>query len=248
MNDLHVLWPGLRPVVYGALIYFVFLQEPLGRWLQQGFVRQDRMAQMQRGLFNGLRKLRLIPPIVAPNINVRKLTEKPLPQGLAVRLWNSGDLQSCLEIYRLNAPGRFPDEVEQEFAAVLEKNDGSMLVIESDGRVVACGGGALRAASGSLFYGLIHPEFQQRGLGRLLLLSRLARFKCPPVVIQICAVEASLGYYARFGFARYALWYSQNGDTHPIAGTSLHPENRRELAVFLVAEGYPLLPAFQTAG
>lgn len=242
MDDLQAIWPGWRPICWGTIIYFGLVRDPLGRWLQQGFLRQGRLAEARRGLYNRLLKLRLVPGIVLPAIDVAKLTNKPLPQGFAVRVYQPEDFEVCLEIYRLNAPGRFPPEVVRECEVTLQKADGSMLVIEKSGRVVACGGASLTDGMGGLYYGLIHPDFQRQGLGRLLLLARLARFQCPPVAISIHAVEASVGYYERYGFKRYVCWYSEDGAAHPTAGVSLHPENREKVAVFLEAQGYPLLP------
>ncbi len=241
MKDLNTLG-----VLYGALFYFVFLKHPLGRWLQKGFMRQGRVARVRSKLFTLLATLRLIPPITLPNIDLEKLTEKPLPKEYEVRLLRPEDTEACQEIYQMNAPGRFPAEVEQEFEEVLKKDDGAMLVIEHNGRIVACGGTSLNGIEGALFYGLIHSEFQKKGVGRLLLLSRLARIHGPAVCVNICAVEDSIGYYERFGFTRYALWYSQNGKAHPMAGVSVHPEICQEIATFLASEGYPVLPALKS--
>ena len=235
MKDLHTL-----------SVYFVVLKKPLGRWLQQGFLRQGRLAKAQCKLFNLMASLHLVPSIILPNIDIKKLTEKPLPKHYEVRLWKPEDTQACLKIYQMNAPGRFPAEVEQEFEVVLKRDNGSMLVIEHQGRIVACGGTSLDGGQGSLFFGLINPESQKKGVGRLLLLSRLARFAGSPVVVQIGAVEDSIGYYERFGFTRFSLWYSQSGEAHPIAGVSLHPEHRQKIAEFLATEGYPLLPALNS--
>ncbi len=241
MKDLPTLG-----VIYSALFYFVFLKHPLGGWLQKGFLRQGRVARAQGKLFNLLATLRLVPPIMLPNIDLKKLTERPLPKEYEVRLWKPEDTQACLEIYQMNAPGRFPAEVEQEFEEVLKRDNGSMLVVEHQGRIVACGGTSLDGVQGALFYGLIHSEFQKKSIGRLLLLARLARLNGPPVVVHIHAVEASISYYERYGFARFALWVSQNGDAHPTAGISWHPEHRQQIAVFLATEGYPLLPSLSS--
>ncbi|MFC5456163.1 GNAT family N-acetyltransferase [Prosthecobacter fluviatilis] len=247
MND----WPQQLTLIYSVLAYHMFLRPLLGGWLQQGFVREGRMAEMQRSVFNALVKVWLVPPIVLPAISVEKLTSAPLPQGFTVRLCQPEDSPSCLEIYRLNAPGRFPEEVEQEFAALLEKDGGSMLVIEKDGRILACGGAALQDGTGGLHFGLIHPDFQKQGIGRLLLMARLVRFDCAVLAIHIYSVADSVGYYERYGFRRFGLWYSHDGGAHPVAGVSLHPENRQKLASFLSDAGYPVpppLPASTTAG
>ena len=163
MNDRLLLG-----VIYGVMVYHLFLKRPLGRWLQQGFLRQGRVAKAQTHLFNLLVGLRLVPPITLPNIDIQKLTEKPLPTEYEVRLWKPDDTQACLEIYQMNAPGRFPAEVAQEFEEVLKRDDGSMMVVEHKGRIVACGGTSLDGSQVTLIYGLIHPEFQRKGVGPAL--------------------------------------------------------------------------------
>ncbi len=247
MNDANDLWHELQPFVYGVVIYLVFLKEPFGRWLQKGFLRQGRVALCQCHLFNLLLKLRLVPPIILPNLWLAELTGKPLPKGLEVRVFAPEDTEACLSIYRMNAPGRFPEDVEQDFVMLLEKNDSTMLVIQQDGHIVACGGVVRDKTHSDLCYGLIHPEHQNQGIGRLLLLARLARLEVSqPFCVKIHAVKASIGYYERLGFARYARWFSQSGEAHPSAGVSLHPEDHQTITQFLINEGYPVIPAISS--
>ncbi|MBK8094041.1 MAG: GNAT family N-acetyltransferase [Verrucomicrobiaceae bacterium] len=246
MGAANSFWDGPQPFIYGAL-FFVFLHTLAENYLRNSFLRQGRAARVQQAIFNKLSRWRLISPIILPNVEVEKLTAEPLPKGFKVRGWEQGDSMTCMEIYRLNAPGRFPTEVEKDYEERLTKEDQSMLVVELDGRVVACGGHSQTKDEAWLCYGLIHPDYQRQGIGRLLLLSRLARFEVPPgICIKICAVEASVGYYERFGFKQFGLWYSEDGKAHPMAGVSLHPEHLTQIVEFLRKEGCQPIPPLRT--
>lgn len=210
MAPVNSFWDGPQPFVYGALLFFV-LHTVVENYLQSSFLRRGRFAKLQQAIFNKLSRWRLMSPIILPNIDVEKLTKKPLPKAFTLRPWKPGDSSACMEIYRLNAPDRFPTEVEKDFEERLTKDDRSLMVVELHGRVIACGGHAQTKDEAWLCYGLIHPDYQKQGVGRLLLLSRLARFGVPPgICVRICAVEASIGYYQQFG-----LWYSEDGESHP---------------------------------
>ena len=235
-------WEGPAPFVFGACL-FLFGHMLLQNCLESSFLRTGKAARFQQTLFNKLSKWRLLSPIILPNVDVAKLTAKPLPKGFTIRHWQPSDASTCMALYRLNAPGRFPTEVEKDFEERLTKNDHPMLVIELDDRVIACGGNSSKKDVAWLSYGLIHPDFQRQGIGRLLLLSRLARFDITQgIPVSICAVADSVGYYEQFGFKRFGLWFSDNGEAHPMAGTSLHPEHQSEIIQFLQKEGYPPLP------
>jgi ribosomal protein S18 acetylase RimI-like enzyme len=121
-----------------------------------------------------------------------------------IRVWNPADFDACMELYRLNEPGRFPLGGLPSFEAALK--DGLMLylVLEMEGRLVGCGGvgiyryGAVEQAS--LYFGLIHPQWQRRGLGSTLMLARLAML--PPHAWQVAmtVVPSSRSFYEYYGF------------------------------------------------
>jgi GNAT superfamily N-acetyltransferase len=239
-------WEGPAPFVFGACL-FLFGHMLIQNCLESSFLRTGKAARFQQTLFNRLLKWRLLSPIILPGADVAKLTAMPLPKAFTLRTWTPGDTSACMEIYRLNAPDRFPTEVEKDFEERLTKDDRSMLVVEHDGRVIACGGQAQTKDEAWLCYGLIHPEYQRQGVGRLLLLSRLARFEVPPgICVRICAVAASIGYYQQFGFKQFGLWYSEDGKSHPLAGTSLHPEHLLKVTEFLEQEGYAPQPSLKS--
>ncbi len=246
MGAANSFWDGPQPFIYGALL-FVFLHTLAENYLRNSFLRQGRAAWVQQAIFNKLSRWRLMSPIIVPNIDVEKLTVEPLPKGFTLRGWKPEDASACMKIYRLNAPGRFPTEVERDFEERLTKDDRAMLVVELNDRVIACGGHAQTNDEAWLCYGLIHPDYQRQGIGRLLLLSRLARFEATRgICVRICAVEASISYYLQFGFKQFGLWYSEDGQSHPLAGTSLHPEHLLKIIGFLQKEGYAPLPVLNS--
>jgi GNAT superfamily N-acetyltransferase len=238
-------WDGPQPYVYAALLLCVypFLHTLVEGHLKSSFLRQGTAARVQQSIYNTLLRWELVSPIQIPNIDLENLIREPLPTGFTLRRWKLEDATACLDIYRLNAPGRFPDEIEQDFESRLKTDDQSMLVVEFDGVVIACGAQSQTESQAWLSYGLIHPEFQNQGIGRLLLLSRLARFDVPPTIcVMIGAVEASIGYYERFGFKRFALWHSENGEGHPLAGAFLASEHPSKILEFLRLHGYSPIP------
>ena len=52
------------------------------------------------------------------------------------RRLRSEDIEQCLEIYRLNEPGRFPPEMMGQFWMTLTNGTVYTLVLEEEGRVV----------------------------------------------------------------------------------------------------------------
>jgi GNAT superfamily N-acetyltransferase len=88
------------------------------------------------------------------------------------RPYSPADREQCLELYRLNEPGRFPEGVLEDYNRVL-KGTGYILVLEQGGRIIATGG--LHHITGrnmTMFWcGLVHPDFQGRGVGTALFFS-----------------------------------------------------------------------------
>ncbi len=241
-SDTNERWLGI--IAVSLFCYFAFFRELLAMWLHKSFLRVGRVAEIEQRICSRLIKLKLVPPIVLPTLDTKMLLEGHLPGGFGVRAFRPEDKEACLEIYRANAPGRFPPEVESMFVNILEKDELSFLVIVNDDQVIACGGIYLTGNRADLCYGLVRPEFQKQGIGRLLLLSRLVRLESPAAIsVHIYAVNGSIGYYQRFNFSRYMLWRSADGDAHPVAGVSLHPHHRAKIADYLQSEGYPILPS-----
>src|SRR4051812_31201177 len=88
------------------------------------------------------------------------------------RLYQPRDRDQCMERYALNEPGRFPEEVINQYHDALTRQGSYILVLEKNDRIIASGGMcyAIRQNIGILSFGLVHPEHQGIGLGTALLL------------------------------------------------------------------------------
>lgn len=151
--------------------------------------------------------------------------------AVTVRAYQESDFDVCSEIYRLNEPGRFPSGVLEEFQRSVRDGDRlRYVVIEDEGRVCAFGGVGIEREklghSARLCFGMVHPNWHRKGLGTVLLLSRLALL---PRELSFTAalwpVEGSRSFYKRFGFHEVA-----------VAGTECHVGNPLYVCEFLPAD------------
>jgi GNAT superfamily N-acetyltransferase len=127
-----------------------------------------------------------------------------------VRAYTAEDFEACVELYRLNEPGRFPPGHLPEFERTLRDGKHLFLILEEEGKIVGCGGISINryemgvvvyGIQAWLFFGLIHPQSHRRGLGSALLLARLAML--PPAEwwpISLQAVPTSRSFYETLGF------------------------------------------------
>jgi [ribosomal protein S18]-alanine N-acetyltransferase len=137
---------------------------------------------------------------------------------LRFRKYRRSDLEQCLELYRLNEPGRFPPGKLNDYWRVLANESAYFLVLEECDRIIATGGLMHIDVNNTNFcYGLIHPEFQGRGIGTALLYARFALLDLPGGSavhgVSITYVEGSIGFYQRFGFAPLGTITDESGLT-----------------------------------
>ena len=128
-----------------------------------------------------------------------------LPAGLVVREYTTDDKEACLAIYRSNEDLLPPDLIES-YADWLDMGTSYMLVVEREGRIVACGGLEIDGDKNSnqMNCGLVLREHHRKGLGTLLTLTRLALVP-PDHDPAFVGMETSVQtepFYQRFGFER----------------------------------------------
>jgi len=138
---------------------------------------------------------------------------------LEFRRFSAADLPQCLELYRLNEPGRFPEGVIGQYEENLKAQKSYFLVAESEGRVVASGGmHYFRVPHVAVFcYGLVRPGYHGRGFGTALVLARLGLLnrELPAICVFIFALAQSIDFYGRFGFRDFQPWRDAHGRNHP---------------------------------
>ena len=123
-----------------------------------------------------------------------------------VRLLQPADIPDCEQIYRLNEPLHFPAGFYSSFSEWLRDGKTRIVVMEQNNAVVAVGGMTADPFEGQQFvtlsFGMVHPSHQGKGLGTLLLLSRMAllRRSTTPALVHLSTVGGSETFYCRFGF------------------------------------------------
>ena len=143
---------------------------------------------------------------------------------LTFRRYRESDLHACVSLHDLNAPGRLP-KLEPPYSVTLASGRVYTLVAEEDGHLIATGSvscqrlpGFLNRKAAILSFGLVHPDYQDRGIGTALVLARLALLKPSEqcYVVLIFAVDRSIGFYRRLGFDDAGKWKDSEGQEQPI--------------------------------
>jgi len=141
------------------------------------------------------------------------------------RPYRDEDFDSCVSIYRKNAPGRFPEGHGATFGKFLRSDAKTCIVAELESKVIACASVTHEAPDlAMLVYGLVDPQYQGFRLGSTLTLLRLAQLPAGPtnILVLIYAVNASMPFYRRFGFKEYGKWEAaEDGEGHPAAVLTL---------------------------
>jgi len=159
---------------------------------------------------------------------------------LTFRRFQPSDVSQCLELYKLNEPGRFPEGAIKEYEKTLREQSSYFLVAEREGQVIASGGiSYFQKPHLAVFcFGLVGPRDQENGLGTALFLARLALLNGQPFYrILIFAVAKSFGFYERFGFVFLKAWRDVHGEEHPIGSLVISHEEVMKCRKLLKNQG-----------
>jgi N-acetylglutamate synthase-like GNAT family acetyltransferase len=125
----------------------------------------------------------------------------------SIREARDADIAACQSIYRLNESKHFPLGNSGAFDNWLINRRASILVVESQQTVVAVGGINITRSRfvnlAILTFGMVHPDYQQRGFGTVLLLARLLLLpdtRVPRMLLITTVRTTSSTFYSRFGF------------------------------------------------
>ena len=131
--------------------------------------------------------------------------EAALP-SCVVRPLREEDMDRCHEMYRLNESNHYPGGLYEDFKSSLRDAQRLVLVVEKSGDVVGCGAICMDTdlSCAMISYGIIHPDYQRRGFGTVLLLSRLSILPEPldSWTVGLTTAGPSASFYQRFGFLR----------------------------------------------
>lgn len=98
-----------------------------------------------------------------------------MPNQVQIREYKAEDLNSVLNLIRLNTPIYFAPEEEAHFIDYLASKKELYYVLLYDGKIVGAGGVnfAINKSIGMLSWGMIHPEYQKMAFGKKLLQHRI---------------------------------------------------------------------------
>ncbi|MBW7469364.1 N-acetylglutamate synthase-like GNAT family acetyltransferase [Pontibacter aydingkolensis] len=121
-----------------------------------------------------------------------------------IRLYTEKDKVEVIELLRLNTPLYFAPEEESDLIHYLNHEIEDYFVVEENGRIVGSGGINYFPDAGltRISWDIIHPEFQGKGIGKKLLLHRIAKIKSNPSInlIQVRTTQLVYKFYGKAGF------------------------------------------------
>lgn len=124
---------------------------------------------------------------------------------LTIREYRQEDKPIILDLLRRNTPQYFSPEEETDLVHYLDHEIDYYYVLEYEGQLVGCGGINLveGGATGRISWDILHPSYQGKGLGSILLNHRVQKMKEMPRVKTITVRTSQLVYkfYEKNGFA-----------------------------------------------
>ncbi len=121
-----------------------------------------------------------------------------------IRAYEKRDTDQLLALFHLNCPVAFAPEEENDFSLYLTSETEDYFVLESEGRILACGGINYPDDPGTarISWDMVDPSAQGKGLGRELLDFRLAFLRQNPEIKLVTVRTSQMAYlfYEKAGF------------------------------------------------
>lgn len=111
------------------------------------------------------------------------------------RPYQPSDRAGCLALLHQRDPQREP-----QFAAYLDAGPSHFYVLQHDGQLLACGGLRQHTDHDELVWGMVAPQWERRGVGRLLLMLRTRQSQAPLLDVTVPTPYAA--FYEKAGFRR----------------------------------------------
>ncbi|MCW1884798.1 GNAT family N-acetyltransferase [Luteolibacter flavescens] len=170
-------------------------------------------------------------------------------QDVRYRIYRQEDEAACVGIYRALESG-FPSGGEPEFLERLRQSDRCIVVAERQGSVIGMGGISMESENvAMLWYGLVLPEHQGKGIGTTLALLRLCSLPSDEFNVFIYTLAKPRTFYRRLGFSICSEWGDEHGQQHPIANLHLGGFRRDFVLDILRSRGVifkgPLIPCMK---
>lgn len=120
-----------------------------------------------------------------------------------IRRYQATDKQEIIALFLHNTPHFFAPEEEKDLHEYLEHELEEYFVLEFNGRIIGSGGiNFPKQGVAFISWDLLHPDFQRKGFGSILLVHRLEVLKANPEIRKMVVRTSQLVYsfYAKAGF------------------------------------------------
>ena len=115
-----------------------------------------------------------------------------------------GDKEELLALLRMSIPKYFHPSEEQDFVVYLDEKREDYFIVENVGKIIGCGGVNYlnENKEGRISWDVIHPDFQGKGIGRLLTQHRIDHIKEKPSIelIKVRTSQLAFRFYEKMGF------------------------------------------------
>lgn len=122
---------------------------------------------------------------------------------IKIRQYKKSDKEPLISILQSSIPRYFAQEEKSDFVEYLDTHIEQYFVAECDAVVVACGGINYFDDHVKISWDIVHPDYQGKGIGGLLLKYRINRVKEENKVRKIVVRTSQLVYpfYEKYGFS-----------------------------------------------
>lgn len=123
---------------------------------------------------------------------------------MTIRPYSPTDDEGIITLLRLNTPKYFASEEEQDLRDYFDNHIDLYFVVEDSGTIIGSGGINISKDSknAALSWGIIHPDYQGKGVGRLLTQFRIDKAKEIDSVerISVRTSQFVFKFYEKLGF------------------------------------------------
>lgn len=124
--------------------------------------------------------------------------------AVVIREYDERDKGAVIELLKLNTPQYFAPEEEADLIHYLDHEIDHYFVLEYNGAVVGCGGINFSedGATGKISWDILHPSYQGKGLGSILLNYRIKKLQSFRQIQNISVRTSQMVYkfYEKNGF------------------------------------------------
>lgn len=121
-----------------------------------------------------------------------------------IRGYKDSDKAKVLNLLKLNTPAYFSPEEEKDLIYYLDHEIENYYVVEIDKKIVGCGGINYEDnhTIGKISWDILHPDFQKKGIGTLLLKYRIGVLNSMEMIktISVRTTQLTHKFYQKSGF------------------------------------------------